>query len=72
MPGTFNVRDPEIETTLRELAAHISEALEGKPFGFALFLVEFHNADGALFYISSAQRADMLEPISQWVARNRQ
>jgi len=72
MAGTFNVRDPEIETTLRALAAHIDTALEGKPFGFALFLVEFHNAEGGLFYISNVQRGDVVGPIEQWCARQRQ
>jgi hypothetical protein len=72
MPGTFNVRDPAIETTLRDLAAHISDALEGRPFGFALFLVEFHTADGGLFYISNTQRGDIVGPIAQWCARQRQ
>jgi hypothetical protein len=72
MAGTFNVRDPELETTLRELAGRISAALEGKPVGFALFLVEVDDPAGGLFYISSVQRADIIGPIEQWCARQRQ
>ena len=67
---SYAVRDPEIETKMREIADRITVALEGMNVGFALFLVEF-KADGALFYISSAQRDDLVPVIEQWCARQR-
>jgi len=72
MSGNFNVRNPELETKLRALAAHISTVLDGQPVGFALFIVEFNNADGGLFYISNAQRGDIVGPIEQWCVQQRQ
>ena len=72
MAGTFNVRNAEIETKLRQIGQRIENSLEGTPFGFALFLVEFNNADGGCFYISSAQRPDIVPVIEAWCARQRQ
>lgn len=72
MSGTFNVRNPEIETKLREIGDRIGASLNGTGFGFALFLVELNAADGGLFYISTAQRDDMVPVIEQWCARQKQ
>lgn len=72
MSGTFNVRNPEIETKLRELARVIDESIEGSGFGFALFLVEFEKPDGGLFYISDAQRRNIVPAIAEWCKRQSQ
>lgn len=69
---SYDVRNPEIETKMRAIADRITLALEGTGFGFSLFLVEFNKKDGALFYISSAQRDDLVPIIEQWCARQRQ
>lgn len=69
---SFNVRNPEIETKLRELAQRIDAAIEGTGFGFALFLVEYDNDKGGVFYISSAEREGMVPVIQAWCARQRQ
>lgn len=72
MSGSFDVRDPDIEQRMRELATRIGAALEGTNFGFALFLVELNTPDGALFSIRSAQRDDMVPAIEAWCHRHRQ
>lgn len=72
MTGTFNVRNPEIEKKLRELGDKIGAAIEGTGFGFALFLVEYNEEGGGLFYISSAEREGMVPVIRAWCDRQRQ
>lgn len=67
MSGTFNVRDPEIETLMRRLSDRITAFLPAN-WGFTLFLYGTHapseaQRDGGLFYIDT----DRTEPL--WASK---
>lgn len=65
---SYNVRNPEIESKLRELAHRVGDDMpEG--WGFALLLFSY-GEKGNLFYISSAQRDDIIKVMREWIARN--
>lgn len=51
----------------RDLAARLAKAF-GQPVGFTLFLFDF-GARGNLSYISNADRADMINVVREWLAR---
>ena len=72
MKDTYEVKDDAIRDTMRILGDRIHEALEaagqkGK-MGFALFLFEF-GEDGAMFYISDAQRNDILKVLAEFIEK---
>jgi len=68
----YQVRDPDIERALRTLAALIGKEL---PDGWAwgLFMAPFGvNAPapegiGAVFWISNAERAGMIDAVKGWI-----
>ena len=63
----YTVRNAEIEAKLREKGRMITQDLpEG--FGFMLFLFSFGEG-GVNFYISNAQREDMIEAMKEWIER---
>lgn len=69
----YQVRDPDIERALRTLAAQLNEHLpDGWAFG--LFLVPFGvneaapKGNGAVFWISNAERAGMIDCVKGWIA----
>jgi hypothetical protein len=71
----FGVRHPDIERALRTLAATIDDEIpDGWSFG--LFLVPFGEneaaprGNGAVFWISNAERAGMVEAVRGWVEDN--
>jgi len=72
----FRVRNEEIERALRSLAVVIDEhAPDGWAWG--LFLVPFGNnapapqGIGAVFWISNADRAGMLDAVQGWIDDNK-
>lgn len=65
---SHNIRNPEIEGLLRDFGLMIREVLPDG-WGFNLLLFEFGER-GALFYISDAQREDILRVMKEWIARN--
>lgn len=61
------LKDPEKIKVLNDLAARINKLLpEG--FGFTLFMFSY-GPDGELYYISSAERATMVETIEEWLRK---
>jgi len=71
----YQVRNPDIERYLRTLAALIdNEAPEGWAWG--LFLVPFGENEpapkgqGAVFWISNADREGMLDAVKGWIEDN--
>lgn len=63
----YEIRHPEIELLIRRLGQHVHAALpEG--WGFTLLLFEY-GQHGQLFYISSAQRADVCGVMRQWLQK---
>lgn len=66
----MSIRNPEMEQLMRQLAAVIKDQLpEG--WGFNLFLFQF-GENGALFYISDAERSDVINAMKEYVRRNTQ
>jgi hypothetical protein len=70
----FEVINEEIVSKMRSIGDRIHNAInesdsKGK-MGFALFLFEFGDG-GATFYISDAQRADMVSVLEEFIAREK-
>jgi hypothetical protein len=70
----FEVQNEEITSRLRDIGDRIHKAinessLAGK-MGFALLIFEF-GENGATFYISDAQRRDMINVLEEFIERQR-
>lgn len=68
-PHCFEVKNPEVETKLREIGGVIGKELP-QGFGFTLFLFEYGEG-GSMFYISSAQREDMIKAIMEFLEKQK-
>ena len=75
---SYNVRSPAIESALRELASHIKTQVPDG-FGFTLLIFSYgqtglakEGPEGSMFYISSAQRQDMVRAMKEFIQRNTQ
>lgn len=68
----YNVRNQEIETLLRKLGRRIKDMMP-PGWGFTLMIFNFgspENTTGAgMFYISSAQRDDMIRAMREFITR---
>jgi hypothetical protein len=64
----YEVRDAQIEETLRTLGGILKTALTGTNHGFTLFLFGYGEG-GNCFYLSSADRQDMLAMLKEFIAR---
>ena len=64
----YEVRNADAERALRTLATMIDEQIPDG-MGFGLFLYDF-GAGGAMFWISNGQRADMINALKEWIAKN--
>lgn len=64
----YEVQDARLEELQRDLAAHITAELP-PGFGFTLFLIEYGKPGGRLFYISSIQKSDMLNTLTEFLTR---
>jgi hypothetical protein len=70
----FEVENEEITSRMRDIGQRIHAAIDesdlaGK-MGFALLIFEFAEK-GAAFYISDAQRADMIRVMEEFIERQR-
>jgi len=63
----YEVKSPDTQRALRTIATLVDEHVPDG-MGFALFLFDF-GPGGALFYMSSAQRADIVATMKEWIAR---
>lgn len=63
----YEVRRADAERALKTMAVGIEDELPDG-MGFALLLFDF-GPNGALFYISNAQRADMLNTMKEFIAK---
>jgi len=76
--SSYNVRHPEIEQALRSLATQIKTQVP-TGYGFTLLIFSYgqmglpgEGKAGSMFYISSAQRQDMVQAMKEFIARNMQ
>lgn len=63
----YQLRHAGAERALREIAEQIKPKLP-PGFGFGLFLFEFGD-HASMFWISNAQRPDMIKALREWIAR---
>jgi hypothetical protein len=68
MDNNFEVKDEEIEKKLRFIGSIIKKQLP-KELGFTLMLFDY-GEKGNMFYISSAQREDMIKAMKEFIAKN--
>lgn len=64
----YNVRDPEIEALLKSLGDRLKFSMP-PGWGFNLMLFTYGEG-GNLFYISSAEREDVIKVMKEFIARN--
>lgn len=64
--SNFQIREPQIERLLSYLARSIKAALP-QGWGFMLFFFTLGEG-GSMFYISDAQRADVIQAMKEWIA----
>jgi hypothetical protein len=74
----YNVRHAGVESAMRELANDIKPKVPDG-FGFTLMIFSYGKTGlkgegdaGSMFYISSAQRQDMVKAMKEFIARNTQ
>ena len=63
----YEVKDPAKYRALRTLATLVDEETPDG-MGFAVFLFDF-GPKGAMFYLSSADRRDVVSLLKEWIAR---
>lgn len=67
----FEVENDVIKSKLRQLAVFLDEVLNGtdrpKQIGFGLFIFSFKGPE--FFWISNAERADMVKVLREWIKR---
>lgn len=65
----FEVKNEKLETTLREWGRKMKAVLpEG--VGYTLFLYDY-GAKGNMFYLSTAQREDMLKSLEEFIEKQK-
>lgn len=63
----YELQNPEVQALLRTLAETIGKDMP-KGWGFTLLIFEYAPGD-SLFYISSAQRQDMMKTMREFIAK---
>lgn len=73
-PGdNFNVRNHEIEERNRELGRLVKDKYLPPGWGFCILMFNFgvnKTASDGLFYISNADRSDMIAAMKEFIRRN--
>src|SRR4051812_33725969 len=68
----YTIADPhDIAPILKDLGARIAAALPSAGWGFALFIFSY-GPGGSMFYVSSAQRADLIASLKEFINRQTQ
>jgi hypothetical protein len=67
MTGEYEVDNPVVKATLRDIAAKIGSALPAG-WGFLLHIFSFGDK-GSTFYISNAERADAIAMLREWIEK---
>ncbi len=63
----YEVNDPKIERLLKDIGGRLKSAMP-PGWGFTLFIFSFGKG-GSLFYLSSAQRDDMINTMKEFIKR---
>ena len=67
---TYEERNPQAEAALRKIADKLKAQMPPN-MGFTLFLFTY-GKDGQLFYISSADREDMIKVVKEWMEKQKE
>jgi hypothetical protein len=65
---TYEVRNEEVEQVLRRLGRELKEEMP-PGFGFTLMIFSYEEHEGAMFYLSSASRNDMVKAMREFIAK---
>lgn len=67
----YQVRNEKIEELLRDIGRTLGYQMPPQ-YGFALLIFTYANAsdEQAIFYISSANREDMIQAMQEFIAKN--
>lgn len=64
----YEVRNPEVEEILRKFGRMMKDTMPSG-FGFAL-LIFTYGQGGSMFYISSAERQDMINSMREFIQKH--
>jgi hypothetical protein len=64
----YDMRHFEVEAALREIGELIKKKTPAG-FGFSLLMFQYGEG-GAMFYLSSAERADMIKAMKEFIQKN--
>jgi hypothetical protein len=64
----YEVKDPAVQQWLLKIGLDVKKELQGTNLGFTLFLYNF-GPDGAMFYLSSGNRDDMLKMLREFITK---
>ncbi len=68
---TFEVKNPEIVERLKEVG-QLLKGIMPEGWGFTLFMFDYSKGPGgSLFYLSSAQRDDMLATLEEFIGKQK-
>ena len=75
-PSSYNVRSTEVEAALRRIAGLIKPEIP-QGFGFTLMIFSYgktglpnEGPEGAMFYISTGDRQDMIKAMQEFIAKH--
>lgn len=63
----FEIRNAEVEEKLRTIGRSLKDQM---PEGFGFTLLIFSYTPGAMFYMSSAERTDMIAAMREFIAKH--
>lgn len=66
---SYNVRNIEVEQSLREEIRWLETRFPGKGIGLFVFT---DDAGGSVFYISNCDRSEVVDAVEKWIKRQRQ
>jgi hypothetical protein len=71
MPSEFKIRDPEVEAVLKHIGGMVGDSIKhaAPGYGFALLIFEFEGKN--LFYMSSAERPNVLDLLQEFINQQR-
>lgn len=70
MEENYEVHNEEIKTLLKEEGKAFAMRMP-KGWGFTLFMFDLNTSDGSMFYISSAQREDMIKALEEFIEKQK-
>lgn len=67
--SNFQVKNEEVEKLLNNIG-HVLKDVMPEGWGFTVMMFDMDTTTGSMFYLSSAQRADMIEAMKEFIKKN--